>query len=130
VRQCPGRAAFIGFLDDDGSAVAKLVRKWNVALPLHPEFGTRSNVYYVPPLAPAPLRPDGSVDEMGDRIPRAYLESLFGPTVHPALATLKAELAKRQRGDASELLDTLILYRWKDAFGHLDRDPADIVWTR
>ncbi len=130
VRQCPGRAAFIGFLDDEGCAVAKLVRRWNVALPLHPEFGTRSNVYYIPPLAPALLRADGRVDETGNRIPPAYLESLFGPAVHAALATLKAELAKRQRGEASELLDTLIVYRWTDALGHLDRDPAEIVWTR
>jgi len=130
VRQCPGRAVFIGFLDDEGSAVAQLVRKWKVALELHPEYGVESNVYYVPPLAPAPLRTDGSVDEAGDRIPLPYLESLFGSSVHAALATLRAELEKRQRGQPSELLDTLILYRWKDALGHLDRDPAEIVWTR
>jgi ethylbenzene hydroxylase subunit beta/complex iron-sulfur molybdoenzyme family reductase subunit beta len=37
VRQCPGRAAFIGFDDDEGSPVEKLVRKWKVALPLHPD---------------------------------------------------------------------------------------------
>ena len=29
----------------------------------------------------------------------------------------------------SELMDQLILYRWKDCLGHLDRDPAEIVWT-
>ena len=130
VRQCPGRAAFVGFLDDESAAVHKLVRQWNVALPLHPEFGVESNVYYVPPLAPAPLRADGSLDETGDRIPPAYLESLFGPAVHAALATLKAELEKRPRGDSSELLDTLILYHWTDALGHLHRDPAEIVWNR
>jgi ethylbenzene hydroxylase subunit beta/complex iron-sulfur molybdoenzyme family reductase subunit beta len=130
VRQCPGRAAFVGFLDDESSAVHKLVRQWNVALPLHPEFGVESNVYYVPPLAPAPLRADGSLDETGDRIPPAYLESLFGPAVHGVLATLKAELEKRPRGEPSELLDTLILYHWKDALGRLHRDPAEIVWKR
>jgi hypothetical protein len=27
-------------------------------------------------------------------------------------------------------MDALILYRWKDALGHLDRDPAEIVWGR
>ena len=57
VRQCPGRAAWVGFLDDRNSVVSKLVDKWHVALPLHPEFGTHPNVYYVPPLAPgAPER--------------------------------------------------------------------------
>ncbi len=45
VRQCPGRAAFVGFKDDAGSAVFKLVEKWKVALPLHPEYGTEANVY-------------------------------------------------------------------------------------
>mgnify|MGYP001344718695 FL=1 len=128
VRQCPGRAAFIGFLDDEGSAVSKLVQKWKVALPLHPEFGTHPNVYYVPPFAPAPLRPDGSFDDGGHRIPPAYLASLFGPEVHGALDALRAELEKKRRGQGSEVMDTLILYRWKDALGHLDRDPATIVW--
>ncbi len=129
VRQCPGRAAFIGFLDDEDSAVAKLVKKWKVALPLHPESGTEPNVYYVPPLSPAPLREDGSFDESGDRIPPSYLESLFGPGVHAVLKSLRAELDKKRRGLDSEVLDTLILYRWKDALGHLDRDPAEIVWN-
>ena len=129
VRQCPGRAAFIGFLDDRHGPVAKLVREWKVALPLHPEFGTHPNVYYVPPLAPAPLAEDGSFEEGGDRIPPAYLESLFGPDVHGALDLIRAELDKKRRGQPSALMDTLILYRWKDALGPLDRDPAEIVWA-
>jgi len=128
VRQCPGRAAFIGFLDDRGATVHKLVQKWKVALPLHPEYGTQPNVYYVPPLSPAPLRPDGSFDESGQRIPPSYLESLFGPQVHGALDVLRTELDKKRRGQGSELIDALILYRWKDALGHLDRDPATIDW--
>jgi ethylbenzene hydroxylase subunit beta/complex iron-sulfur molybdoenzyme family reductase subunit beta len=128
VRQCPGRAAFIGFLDDESTAVHKLVEKWKIALPLHPEKGTHPNVYYVPPLSPAPLREDGSFDEGGHRIPPAYLESLFGPAVHGALDSLRAELDRKRRGQESEIMDALILYRWKDALGHLDRDPATIVW--
>jgi ethylbenzene hydroxylase subunit beta/complex iron-sulfur molybdoenzyme family reductase subunit beta len=128
VRQCPGRAAFVGFLDDEKGPVWKLVEKWGVALPLHPELGTGPNVYYVPPLAPAPLREDGSFEESRDRIPPSYLEYLFGPEVHGALDILRAELDKRRRGQPSELMDTLILYRWKDCLGHLDRDPADVVW--
>ncbi len=128
VRQCPGRAAFIGFLDDESGAVHKFVEKWKVALPLHPEFGTHPNVYYVPPLSPAPLREDGSFDESGHRIPPSYLEKLFGSQVHGALDALRAELEKKRRRQDSEVMDALILYRWKDALGHLDRDPATIVW--
>lgn len=128
VRQCPGRAAFVGFLDDEVGVVGQLVRKWKVALPLHPEFGTGPNVYYVPPLAPVPLRADGSFDVGGERIPPGYLEGLFGSQVHGALDVLRAELEKKRRGQGSALMDLLILYRWKDALGHLDRDPAEIVW--
>ena len=60
VRQCPRRAAWIGFLDDAHGSVSKLVNKWKVALPLHPEFETKPNVFYVPPLSPVPLNADGS----------------------------------------------------------------------
>jgi steroid C-25 hydroxylase beta subunit len=128
VRQCPGRAAFVGFLDDSSSLVSRFVNKWRVALPLHPEFGTHPNVFYVPPLAPAPLNEDGSTAENGARIPPSYLESLFGPEVHAALDTLRAELEKKRRGQGSDVMDALILYNWKDALGPLDRDPAEIVW--
>lgn len=128
VRQCPGRAAFVGFVDEEGGAVWTLVRKWKVALPLHAEWGTGPNVYYVPPLAPAPLRADGGFDAGGARIPPGYLEGLFGAGVHGALDVLRTELEKKRRGQGSELMDTLILYRWKDALGHLTRDPAEIVW--
>ncbi len=85
-------------------------------------------MFYVPPLAPAPLRDDGSFDEGGDRIPPSYLEELFGPAVHGALDVLRTELDKKRRGLDSELMDQLILYRWQDCLGHLSRDPADIVW--
>ncbi|HEU4759600.1 MAG TPA: 4Fe-4S dicluster domain-containing protein [Dehalococcoidia bacterium] len=129
VRQCPGRAAFIGFLDDNTSAVSRLVNEWKLALPLHPEFGTLPNVYYVPPLAPAPLNPDGSADESRSRIPPGYLESLFGPDVHRALSLLKAEIDKKRRGEGSAIMDTLILYEWKEALGPFTEDPAQIAWT-
>ena len=129
VRQCPGRAMFVGFLDDEDSIVHKLVHKWKVAIPEHPEFGVESNFYYVPPLAPTPSHADGSINEDGDRIPREHLESKFGPAVNPALETLKGEMKKRRNGKSSELMETLILYQWKDALGHLQRDPVEIDWT-
>jgi ethylbenzene hydroxylase subunit beta/complex iron-sulfur molybdoenzyme family reductase subunit beta len=128
VRQCPGRAVFIGFIDDETSLVHRFVHDWKVALPLHAEFGTKPNVFYVPPLSPAPLNPDGSINESGDRIPPEYLESLFGSEVHGALSNLKAEIAKKRRGESSEVMDALILYEWKDALGPFARDPAEIKW--
>ncbi len=104
------------------------MNEWEVAVPLHPEYGTKPNVFYVPPLAPAPLNEDGSINEAGDRIPPEYLESLFGKDVHKALGNLKDEIAKKRRGESSEVMDALILYEWKDALGPFDRDPAEITW--
>jgi len=116
-QQCVGRIRWVGYLDDEESQVARLVKTWRVALPLHPEYGTQPNVYYVPPL-PGPPRFDafGKPIPGSERIPVAYLESLFGPGVRKALATLEAEMKKRKRGERSELLDTLIAYCHADMF--------------
>jgi len=116
-QQCVGRIRWVGYLDDEESQVAKLVKVWQVALPLHPEYGTQPNVFYVPPL-PGPPRFDafGKPIPGSERIPVAYLESLFGPEVRKALATLESETRKRKRGERSELLDTLIAYRHADMF--------------
>jgi ethylbenzene hydroxylase subunit beta/complex iron-sulfur molybdoenzyme family reductase subunit beta len=124
-RQCPGRMRHVGFLDDESSSVHKLVRKFEVALPLHPEFGTQPNVYYVPPFAPPPLKEDGRADRSRQRIPREYLRSLFGERVDAVLETLEAEIEKRRRGEKSELLDTLIVYSWpRDVFPDFQQDPS------
>ncbi len=116
-QQCVGRIRWVGYLDDQDGQVWKLVHRWQVALPLHPEYGTRPNVYYVPPL-PGPPRFDaqGRPIAGSERIPVAYLESLFGPGVRKALATLEAERARRAAGKPSELMDLLIAYRHADMF--------------
>jgi ethylbenzene hydroxylase subunit beta/complex iron-sulfur molybdoenzyme family reductase subunit beta len=101
-----------------------------VAIPLHPEFGTEPNIYYVPPIAPPRFDENGNIDESKPRIPDEYLVSLFGPQVLESLKILKAEMEKTRAGQKSELLDTLIAYEWKTMFGGLDRDPATIEWTK
>jgi len=125
-RQCPGRVRFIGFLDDEDSAVYKLVKKWQVAIPLHPELGTEPNVYYVPPLSPPMYDENGEIIEGSERIPREYLEKLFGPDVNRVLDLLKSEIEKTRRGEKSEILDTLIAYEWKSMFGGFTRDPGTL----
>jgi ethylbenzene hydroxylase subunit beta/complex iron-sulfur molybdoenzyme family reductase subunit beta len=129
-RQCPGRVRFVGYRDDPNGPIAKLVDQYRVALPLHPEFGTEPNVFYVPPLSPPRFDANGEIDESQPRIPNEYLVSLFGPRVLEVLETLKAEMAKTRAGQKSELLDILIAYKWKDMFGGFDRDPASIEWKR
>ncbi len=115
-QQCVGRIRFVGYLDDVAGQVSKLVNTFKVALPLHPEYGTQPNVYYVPPL-PGPRKFDknGKPTE-GDRIPLDYLEHLFGPKVHDALKTVRSEMEKRKRGEPSELMDILIAYNHSDMF--------------
>jgi ethylbenzene hydroxylase subunit beta/complex iron-sulfur molybdoenzyme family reductase subunit beta len=115
---------FVGILDDEKDPVHRLVHEWKVALPLHAEFGTDPNVFYVPPLSPYRLRDDGSIDTKTMRIPPEYLESLFGPAVHGVLATLRREMERARAGESSELLDTLIVYQWKTLFGPFGEEPA------
>ena len=126
-RQCPGRLRFVGYLDDEAGPIYKLVHKWKVALPLHPEFGTQPNVYYVPPMSPPPVTSTGKVDTKNRRIPLEYLRGLFGADVGDALKILEGERAKRQRGEPSELMDTLIVYKWpNDIFPDFTNDPATL----
>jgi ethylbenzene hydroxylase subunit beta/complex iron-sulfur molybdoenzyme family reductase subunit beta len=115
-RQCPGRLVFVGYLDDKSGPIHKLVSEWKVAVPLHPEYGTEPNIFYVPPIGPKPINEDGSIAEDRNRIPDELLEEQFGPNVHQALATLQAEMAKTKAGGQSDLMDILIAYEWKDMF--------------
>jgi DMSO reductase family type II enzyme iron-sulfur subunit len=122
-RQCVGRTRAYGYLDDASSQIHKLVHVWKVALPLHPEYGTEPNVFYVPPMSPL------AYDEAGrltaeERIPLEVLERYFGPDVHAALETLHRERDRRKRGEPSELMDLLISRRWKDRFAEFDREPV------
>jgi DMSO reductase family type II enzyme iron-sulfur subunit len=114
-RQCPGRIRFVGYRDDREGPIWKLVEKWKVALPLHPEYGLEPNVFYVPPSSPPKLDARGRPTRE-PRIPAAYLESLFGDAVVSALATIRREREKRRRGEPSELMDLLIAYDWKQSF--------------
>ena len=116
-QSCVGRIRFVGFLDDEESQVYKLVHKYKVALPLRPDYGTQPNVYYVPPVdAPPKFDSEGKIIEGSDRIPIKELEKLFGPAVHDAIKTIKAEREKRKKTGKSELMDILIAYQHKDMF--------------
>ncbi len=120
-RQCPGRLRFVGYRDDPEGPIWKLVERWKVALPLHPEFGLGPNVFYVPPLSPPALDAEGRPTDR-PRIPAAYLESLFGTEVHAALDTIRRERERRRRGEPSELMDLLIARDWRRSFA-LGPDP-------
>ncbi len=118
-RQCPGRLRFVGFLEDAGGPIAKLVYEWKVALPLHPEFGTEPNVFYVPPILPPGFDEEGRFSDE-PRIPMDYLRYLFGPEVDDALITMMNEMENTKNGKPSELMDLLIARDWKSLFNITD----------
>lgn len=116
-QQCVGRIRFVGFLDDEESQVYKLVHKYKVALGLRSDYGTQPNVYYIPPTeSPAKFDAEGKIIEGSTRLPIEELEKLFGPAVHDAIKTLKAEMQKRKETGVSELMDLLIAYQHSDMF--------------
>ncbi|MGC9084213.1 MAG: nitrate reductase subunit beta [Anaerolineae bacterium] len=128
------------------SPAYRLVRKWGLALPLHPEYRTLPMVFYVPPLSPilralesrgdpgADVLP--AIDEM--RIPVKYLASMFSAgneePVRNALrrlAAVRAYMQGRELGspdgrildevgltpeDALEIYDLLAIARREDRF--------------
>lgn len=70
------------------SPVYKFVKVWKIALPLHPEFRTLPNLFYVPPMLPAmaSVDVDGIYDSTTEslwagieksRLPMKYLANLF-----------------------------------------------------
>ncbi|MBI3585227.1 MAG: 4Fe-4S dicluster domain-containing protein [Nitrospinae bacterium] len=104
-----------GIAGQSEKCVYKLVKKWKVAIPLRPDFGTLPNVYYVPPLSPPKFNEKGEVTDE-PRIPMEFLKKLFGSEVEEALKTLKNEMDKKAKGEKSELMDTLIAYKHSEMF--------------
>ena len=116
--QCPGKMRFIGWKDDENSAVHKLIYKWKVALPLHPEYGTEPNVFYVPPVGGSfKFGENGELTEER-RIPIEYLGRLFGgvKNVKSVQDTILAEKEKMRKGIKSELCMLLIGHDSEDRF--------------
>ena len=103
---CPPQLRMVGYLDDADGPIHKLVNEYEVAVRLHPEYRTEPNVYYIPPFAPPKHTQAGETAEE-ERIPREYLEELFGPNVHDALDTIERERERVRRGGDSELMELL-----------------------
>ena len=107
----------MGFKDDKESAVYKLIYVWKVALPLHPEYGTEPNVFYVPPIGSFKFGNNGELTNER-RIPIGYLGLLFGgvENVKRAQDTVLAERGKARKGERSELCEILIGFDSEDRF--------------
>ncbi len=122
------------------SPVYKFVKEWGVALPLHPEFRTVPNLFYVPPLLPAMgAIKDGNYETISDqlwgdakdtRIPIKYLASLFtaGDTdkILEVLRKLMAVRLHRRDVTVGDIDKTKV----KEALSNtgLDADIADAIF--
>ena len=130
VRSCPGRMMWIDYLDNKDGIPYKLVNEWKVALPLHAEWGTEPNIFYIPPMSPPRLQWEGDALELAGhdepRIPREYLRSLFGAEVDQALATLAQEMEKQRNGERSELMWLMISPRSSAFMGPFLKDPSEV----
>ena len=127
-RQCPGRTRLFGYIDDEDRDLYKMINVHKVAMPLHPEFGTEPNVYYIPPFeSTKAFAEDGSITDVG-RMEMSVLEELFGPEVEGVVRKLREERAKKQRGEESEIMDLLIGRNFWDRFKGFEKDPADLVF--
>ncbi len=95
------------------SPVYKFVKKWKIALPLHPEYRTIPNLFYVPPLLPTMADTSGDAYETttdslfgkaeDTRIPIKYLASLFtaGDTEKIKIVLRKLMAVRNHRRDVT-----------------------------
>jgi DMSO reductase family type II enzyme iron-sulfur subunit len=125
--QCVGLIRFVGYYNLQAGPsdntnlqknVNKLIDKWKVALRLHPEYGTEPNLFYIPPFSPPTLGAGNVLNANTQRIPIAYLATLFGDNaaqtqaervarIQGIFSTLSTERAKVAAGGTSELIDIL-----------------------
>jgi nitrate reductase / nitrite oxidoreductase, beta subunit len=98
------------------SPVFEFVSRWKLALPLHPEFRTLPNVFYVPPLSPAmAVSNPGEDHKAGEgpfdpleraRIPLRFLATLFAAGDEgPVRYALRKEIAVRWHRRAATVGD-------------------------
>lgn len=118
------------------SPVYKFVKKWGIALPLHPEFRTIPNLFYVPPMLPvmANIEEDGTYKSATEslfypieqsRMPMKYLASLFtaGVTskVEEVLKRLLAVKTHRRNVTVGDLDDAVV----QDALNQVGMKPEE-----
>jgi nitrate reductase beta subunit len=114
------------------SPVYKMVKDWEVALPLHPEFRTMPSLFYVPPESPMVTALDerGVWNSTGDwlpavedyRVPIKYLSAMFGAgNEEVVLTALKRQLALRQYKRSEQVEGTPDL----DVLGQVGLTQAD-----
>jgi nitrate reductase / nitrite oxidoreductase, beta subunit len=123
------------------SPVYKFVKKWGLALPLHPEFRTLPNLFYVPPLLPtmAYATEEGSYETVTDslwgaveesRLPMSYLASLFSAGNENTIKTVLKKLMAVRLHRRSETVGDLPEEEARDAIRDavMDKETADDIF--
>ncbi len=123
------------------SPVYKFVKEWGLALPLHPEFRTLPNLFYVPPLLPtmAYVDEDGSYETTTEsfwgaieksRLPMSYLASLFSAgneeVIKTVLKKLMAVRLHRREETVGDLPEKEAKIALKDVV--MDKETADAIF--
>ncbi len=122
------------------SPVYKFVKKWGLALPLHPEFRTIPNLFYVPPLLPTmAFVENGTYETTSEsfwgaieksRLPMKYLASLFSAgnekTVEMVLKKLMAVRLHRRRETVGDLPESEVNGPMNEVV--MDKETADAIF--
>ena len=123
------------------SPVYKFVKKWKIALPLHPEFRTIPNLFYVPPLLPAmaSVGEDGNYNSLSDtllpgleklRLPVKYLASLFSAgdkeKIIDVFKRLHAVRVSRRDSTVKDVTEAQLTSVMKDA--NMGTDEANAIF--
>jgi nitrate reductase beta subunit len=122
------------------SPVYKFIIEWGLALPLHPEFRTLPNLFYVPPLLPTmAFVENGTYETTSDslwgaiensRLPMKYLANLFSAgnekTIEVVLKKLMAVRLHRRDVTVGDLPKNEI----SDPMGEvkMDKETADAIF--
>ncbi len=123
------------------SPVYKFVKKWGLALPLHPEFRTLPNLFYVPPLLPTMsyANEEGSMETTSEslwgaveksRLPMSYLANLFSAGNEETIKTVLKKLMAVRLHRRAETVGDLPEEEAKDALRDaiMDKDTADDIF--
>lgn len=122
------------------SPVYKFVKVWNLALPLHPEFRTLPNLFYVPALLPTMATVnEGVYDSTSkslwngvdkNRLPMQYLASLFSAgntdTVFEVMKRLMAVRLHRRGVTVGDLESAEITTAMQET--GIDAETADAIY--
>lgn len=122
------------------SPVYKFVKEWGVALPLHPEFRTLPNLFYVPPLLPTMAFVEnesyettsesfwGAVEK--SRLPMKYLANLFSAGNEKVIEIVLKKLMAVRLHRRNETVGDLPAGEVTDPMNEvkMDKETADAIF--